>query len=179
VRLALLILALAAGACARAAPRCDREAAHEIAFTGAEKSETVIARSIGAACNKAIGVYTLLDAEARPLWSWSAPLERAYGDVFPVGDHEAMDDFLQRWAEPTLARTPAAPEWELLAPGQSALDRTTYEDLRARDLPMLCHYSGAARETCVFWEPAAGLAGHFYDRDAEAAPEPDPAEAPQ
>ncbi len=174
----MLILALAVSACARAAPRCDRQAAHEFAFTGAEKSEIAIARSIGADCDKAIGVYTLLDSEARPLWSWSAPLERAYGDVFPSGDTEAMDSFLQRWTEPTLARTPAAPEWELLAPGQTVLDRTTYEDLRARDLPMLCHYSGAARQTCVFWEPAAGLAGHFYDRDAAAEPAPEP-EAPQ
>ena len=38
---------------------------------------------------------------------------------------------------------------------------------RARDLPMLCHFSGTARQTCVFWEPVAGGAGHLFDQDVE------------
>ena len=60
----------------------------------------------------------------------------------------------------------AAPEWSACSrPGQTTLDQLTYEDVRARDLPMLCHFSGTARQTCVFWEPAAGGAGHFIDRD--------------
>ena len=78
-----------------------------------------------------------------------------------------MEDFLQRWAQPALSTTQTAPEFSTLQPGQTTLDRLTYEDIRARNLPMLCHFSGTAREVCVFWEPAAGGAGHFYDRDAE------------
>lgn len=77
-----------------------------------------------------------------------------------------MREFLERWASPTtLASTSTAPEFSDLVPGQTTLDQLTYEDIRARDLPMLCHLSGTARETCVFWEPAAGGAGHLLDRD--------------
>ncbi|MEQ1617977.1 MAG: hypothetical protein ABL883_06495 [Terricaulis sp.] len=150
-------------ACAPIAGRCDMQATRVIDFSAAD--ESVNTRSIGAACNKAIGVFAVLDAEDRPIWSWSAPLESAYGDIFPSQDREAMRDFIERWAQPSVAETSTAPEWTLLAPGQSTLDRATYEDLRARNLPMLCHSSGSARETCIFWEPAAGFAGHFYDRD--------------
>jgi hypothetical protein len=156
-------------ACAPRADRCDLQATHAIGFSAA--GETVTTRAIGAACNKAIGVFAVLDAEDRPIWSWSAPLESAYGDVFPPDDREAMRDFLERWAEPSVATTADAPAWALLAPGQSTLDRATYEDIRARTLPMLCHSSGSARETCIFWEPAAGFAGHFYDRDVAMEPQ--------
>lgn len=141
------------------------QATHAINFSAAE--ESVITRSIGVSCNKAVGVLTILDAKDRPIWSWSAPLESAYGDIFPPDDREAMRDFIERWAEPRVGNTSATPEWALLAPGQSTLDHATYEDIRARNLPLLCHSSGSARETCVFWEPTAGFAGHFYDRDVE------------
>lgn len=176
MRLAALALLCMLAACAPRAGRCDMEVTRDIAFTHAEARESVSARAFGASCDKAIGVYALHDQDNRPIWSWSAPLERAYGDVFPAQDHEAMRDFLERWAQPALATTAAAPEWPLLAPGQTTLDQLTYEDVRVRDLPMLCHYSGSARETCVFWEPAAGQAGHFYDRDAALEPEETPEE---
>lgn len=145
-------------------------AAHDVAFTQAEARERVVVRALGANCDKAVGVLVLEAEDGRPIWSWSAPLAQAFGEVFPAGDTEAMSDFLRRWAAPEVGRTEAAPEWTLLAAGQTTLDRLTYEDLRARNVPMLCHFSGSARQTCVFWEPAAGFAGHFYDRDAEDAP---------
>lgn len=141
----------------------------DLSFTAPEARDTVTVRVFGASCDKAIGLYAIHDAEGYPIWSWTAPLPRAFGDVFADGDAEHMRSFLERWAQPSLTTTQRATEWPLLAPGQTTLDQLTYEDVRARNLPMLCHYSGTARETCVFWEPAAGGAGHLLDRDVEEA----------
>jgi hypothetical protein len=147
--------------------RCDLSAARDIAFVDAEGADTVIARTFGPSCDRAIGLYAVRDAEGRPIWAWASPLPRAFGEDFGADGVEPMQAFLERWTQPTLTTSNAAPEWSDLAPGQTTLDRSTYEDIRARDLPMLCHFSGTARETCVFWEPAAGGAGHFFDRDVE------------
>lgn len=182
MRFAAFALICMLAACSQDRRGCDIEVTIDLAFTSVDAHESVTARALGAECDKAIGVYAVQDHEGRPIWSWSAPLEGAFGEAFPAGDRAAMRAFLERWARPSLAATQAAPEWVLLAPGQTSLDRMTYEDIRARSLPMLCHYSGSARETCVFWEPAAGQAGHFFDRDApdpEPDSGPDPGPAPQ
>lgn len=159
-------LALIASACTRTpAGRCDFTHTREIAFSGGADRVTV--RSFGASCDQAIGVYEIVDGEGRPIWAWASPLQRAFGDVFAAGEPEHMQAFLEEWSQPAIARTSAAPEWPALVPGQTTLDELTYADIRARDLPMLCHFSGTARQTCVFWEPAAGGAGHLFDRDVE------------
>ncbi len=166
----LIAFALLNAACAPAQEaRCDISVTRELSFTAADAQDTVTVRAFGPSCDKAIGHYEIRTAEGHPIWAWSAPLPRAFGDVFAASEPEAMREFLQRWARPTLSTTGQASEWPLLAPGQTTLDRLTYDDLRARDLPMLCHASATARETCVFWEPAAGGAGHLLDRDVEEA----------
>lgn len=154
------------GACARGqeAARCDVSASHDIAFAGGG-AQTVTARAFGPACDKAIALYTVHDGEGRPVWAWTAPLARAFGDDFHAADEERVRTFVEQWAQAKLETSAAAPEWRALLEGQSNLDRLTYEDIRARDLPVLCHLSGVGRETCVFWEPAAGAAGLFYERD--------------
>jgi hypothetical protein len=158
--------ALALGACApRTAARCNLEASHELAFTAADARDTVLAQAIGPSCDKAIGLYVIRAADGYPIWSWSAPLAHHFGDVFAAEDHEHVQAFLDSWVEPQVSTTQSAPAWDALVHGQTSLDRLTYEDIRARNLPMLCHFSGTARQTCVFWEPAAGGAGHFLDRD--------------
>ena len=103
----------------------------------------------------------------RPVWSWTSPLTRSFGEVIPPDEPEQMRSFLERWAQPDILSATDAPPWRELESGQTTLDQFTYEDIRARDLPMLCHYSGTARQTCVFWEPAAGGAGLFYEREVE------------
>jgi hypothetical protein len=163
VRIAVLAALAFLGACGQQA--CNMEVTRDVSFTAPNARETVIVRALGPSCDEAVGVYAIHDAEGRPIWSWSEPLPRAFGRVFE--NRNAMEDFLQRWAQPALSTTQTAPEFSTLQPGQTTLDRLTYEDIRARNLPMLCHFSGTAREVCVFWEPAAGGAGHFYDRDAE------------
>lgn len=165
----LLLLAAALAACAPTQPRCDLAASHTLAFTAPDAQDVIAAQAIGPACDKTIGLFELRTSEGYPIWSWSAPLSHRFGDVFPADDREHLQDFLDRWATPAIATTQSAPAWDALSPGQTTLDELTYEDVRARELPMLCHFVGTARETCIFWEPAAGGAGHFYDRDAAVA----------
>lgn len=167
----IVIAALMLGACARQAAEaptgCDLQATREIAFSSSEPTDEVLTRSIGPSCDKTIGLFVLRTADGYPVWSWSAPLAHRFGDVFAAEDTEHMQSFLDSWAQPEITTTQAASAWSALTPGQTTLDQLTYEDVRARNLPMLCHFSGTARQTCVFWEPAAGGAGQLYDRDVE------------
>lgn len=163
----VVVMALALSACAQTAPGCNLEATHDFALSGASETDTITVQTIGPSCDKAIGLYVVRDAEGYALWSWSAPLRHAFGDVFAPEDTEHTQQFLDRWVLPVLETTQDAPAWNELHPGQTTLDQLTYEDIRARNLPMLCHFSGTARQTCVFWEPAAGGAGHMIDRAVE------------
>ncbi|ANP47452.1 hypothetical protein [Candidatus Viadribacter manganicus] len=165
----LFIGALAfAGACTQQqAGRCDFTHSREIAFSGGAEPDRVTVRTFGVACDKAIGLYEIADGEGHPIWAWASPLPRAFGDVFTADEPERVEAFLEEWSQPAVETTSSAPPFGELYPGQTTLDELTYADIQARDLPMLCHFSGTARQTCVFWEPAAGGAGHFFDRDVE------------
>ena len=59
---------------------------------------------------------------------------------------------------------------EALGAAHTAFEREIYEDVRARALPMACHLSGVARETCIVYEPAAAAAMAFLERDVAATP---------
>jgi hypothetical protein len=164
-----LVIALALTAIAGCAPRapsdCNLSFDRDVAFTAADAHDVVTARALGASCDKTVGVFTVSSADGHPLWSWSTPMTQAFGDTFVGANADAMRTFLERWSQPTLTRTSAAPAWPLPETTRTTLDRLTYEDIRARDLPMLCHSTGTGVEACVFWEPAAAGAGHMYDRD--------------
>lgn len=162
---AFLLLALIAACAPKPANICDVTVTREAAFTAPDAADIITTRSLGRACDQAIGLYTITTADGHPVWAHAVPLERAFGDGFAEPEPEAMRAFLERWAEPRITTTATAPNWTQLTPGQTTLDRLTYEDIRARDLPMLCHYSGTGRQLCVFWEPGAGGAGHFFDRE--------------
>lgn len=169
MRFLVLSLLVLAGACSQQPQvgRCDFSNSRQIAFSSAEPQDRITVRSFGASCDKAIGVYEIIDAEGHPIWAWASPLQRQFGDVFTADEPEHMHAFLEQWVQPVIATTQSAPEWNQLVPGQTTLDEFTYSDIRVRDLPMLCHFSGTARQTCVFWEPVAGGAGLFYERDVE------------
>lgn len=173
MRFAFVLVFAALTACAprQASNACDIAVTHEVAFAGSGAQEIVTARAIGASCDKTIALYTVHDGEGRPLWAWTAPTAQAFGDDFHAADEERVRAFVERWARPHLTTTAEAPPWDALESGQTTLDQLTYDDLRAREAPMLCHLTGVARETCVFWEPAAGAAGLLYERVAAAAEE--------
>lgn len=166
-----VIAALAACSPPRAAMQCDLSVTQDLALSSAEASEMVMARAVGPSCDRAVGTFAVYAADGHPAWAWSAPLPRAFGDAFVDADEAVMREFLTRWARPNVSTTQGAPAWETLGAGQTTLDRLTYDDIRARNLPMLCHSTGTARELCVFWEPAAGAAGHYFERDIEETTE--------
>lgn len=156
--------------CAACAPQqdatCEMSVAREIAFTGGAGPDVIQARSLGENCAQAFGVLTITTDEGDPVWIYAAPLARAFGEGFAEPEVEAMEAFLERWAAAEISRTSAAPTWAQLSAGQTGLDRLTYDDIRARDLPMLCHYAGTGRRLCVFWEPAAGGAGQLLELES-------------
>lgn len=145
--------------------RCEISVSREAAFTAPDARDVITARTFGASCAQAIGVYAVTTADGHPVWAHAVPLARAFGEDFAEPEPDAMRAFLERWAEPEIATTADAPDWAQLQPGQTTLDRLTYNDIRARTLPMLCHYSGTGRQLCVFWEPGAASAGHLLDRE--------------
>ncbi|MGE0596100.1 MAG: hypothetical protein AB7P07_07030 [Hyphomonadaceae bacterium] len=163
---ALALLALAA-ACQRqeAATTCDVQVEHPLFFSHPEAADIVTARMIGPSCDRAVALLSISTEDGHPIWSWTAPASRAFGDAFHGADAEEMHGFLERWAAPAVVTTAGAPAWPLPDTARTTLDQITYDDIRARSLPMLCHLSGVAIETCVFWEPAAGGAGLFFERD--------------
>ena len=162
---ALIVLLPALAACApRQAAQCDVSATRNVSFTAAGARDTVTTRAIGPNCAEAVALYAVREADGHLVWTWAGSLRQLYGDG---ATREASEAFLQQWALPTIVTTNTAPPWARLAPGQTTLDHLTYEDIRARNLPMLCHLSGTAREVCAFWEPAAGVAGLYLERNVE------------
>jgi hypothetical protein len=165
VKRVVAALFVALSACApRQAAQCDVSATRNVSFTQANARDVVTARAIGPNCAEAISLYAVREADGHLIWTWASPLRQMYGDG---ATRDSADAFVQQWALATVATTSIAPAWQRLAPGQTTLDRLTYEDIRARNLPMLCHLSGTAREVCAFWEPAAGVAGLYLERNVE------------
>lgn len=161
---ALLVLASCAP---RQAAQCDIAFARDISFTAPGAHDRVSVRLIGPTCAEAVALYAVRQEDSHLVWAWAGPLAQMYTLPPQSAAGEEVAEFLHRWAQPKILRTSETPPWPRLSPGQTTLDRLTYEDLRARDLPMLCHLSGAAREVCAFWEPAAGAAGLLLERNVE------------
>lgn len=137
-----------------------------VAFSAANAQDVINVRALGPSCDKAVGLYTIRDAQGNPIWAWAGSIKQGFGNIIDAkGEH--LDEFLARWAKPTITRTGTIPDFARLAPGQTTLDRLTYQDIRARNLPMLCHFSGTAKEVCIFWEPVAGAAGLLLERNYE------------
>jgi hypothetical protein len=179
MRCAVGLLCAAAGlllaACAPT-ERCNLVAEHAARFS-AETPDEVEARALGERCNGAAALLVVRDAEGVPVWAWAAPFYPTFGDSFvPHAEgagptRKQLEDFLTRWAKVSTARTGAAPAWS--EDIDTRLPQAVYEDVRARDLPMLCHLAAVAREQCVYWEPAAAVATAFYVRDVGAPPPPE------
>ena len=86
MRIFLFAALLLAAACSSQAERCDFSHTREIAFTGGAAADRVTVRTFGVSCDKAIGVYEIIDGEGHPIWAWASPLPRAFGDVFNADD---------------------------------------------------------------------------------------------
>ncbi len=170
MRVLVLIAALVLSACSRQeAAQCDISVNEIITFSGAE--DKITARAFGEGCDKAVALYVVTTPEGHPIWTWTAPMAHAFGEHFDRATKEELAAFLAQWARAHAEHTGAAPPWSREI--STTLDRATYEDVRARDLPMLCHLTGVAQETCVFWEPAAAAGAPLLERaTAESVEEP-------
>ena len=183
LKLAAIAAAIVLAACAPAedaatAQICDIEITAPVSFSHAEEADAISARAIGPRCDRAVALFTIHSAEGDPIWAWASPMPRAFGSQFHQADDAMLREFLTRWAAPAPGTTASAPEWPEAAPDlpgglATTLQRAVYEDIRARDLPMLCHLTSVGRETCLYWEPAAALAEPLFVRDAVGAPSPD------
>lgn len=166
-----ILLALALIGCApNEAARCDIDVQTALRFSDDNADDTISARAIGPSCDKVVALYMISAPDGSPIWSWTSPMPRAFGDQFYRAAREEVEAFVTRWAEPYISGTAEAPAWAQRANNlpsgfHTSLDRATYEDIRARNLPMLCHLTSVARQTCIFWEPAAAGAGALYERD--------------
>jgi len=121
-------------------------------------------------------VIAIASPEGHPLWAWTAPLSPTFGNAFEARadgpTNQEADAFLARWATARVMTTEAAPPWPqrgALEGATTTLERAIYEDVRARVLPMACHLSGVAHETCVYYEPGVAAAVLMLDRDVPAA----------
>ncbi|MBL8550141.1 MAG: hypothetical protein JNJ73_09145 [Hyphomonadaceae bacterium] len=157
--------------------RCDLVSRGTIAFSSAEAPDTVETRAIGESCNAAAAAFIVRDAGGVPIWAWAAPFYPTFGDAFAPHAEGAgpgrvqIADFVSRWTRAEALKTSAAPAW---APEvETSLERRIYDDIRARDLPMLCFLVGVARQQCIYWEPAAATADAFYLRDIGPPPPPE------
>jgi hypothetical protein len=174
ILLAALILALIAG-CAPESARdaCALSASTPARFSSADGDDLVVARALGPNCAQSVALFIVQDVEGEPVWTWTAPLARTFGEHFRAAPPAELKAFIDAWSVAHVARTSEAPAWTdaaFLPDGVLAahLDQETYQDVRARDLPMLCHLTGVARQTCIFYEPVAAHAGAMFERDMAA-----------
>lgn len=168
------LAALALAACADEEPTavagadCARSATHEVAFSDANAPDIVTARSEGPTCKQAIVVLTIRNAAGDPLWATASTYYTmtigggAPADA-PEVTPEEMDRFLAGWADLTVQRSTALPEWRADAATltesvqgfayETPFDRETYQMLRARNLQQICYASAVEASQCLIIDP--------------------------
>ena len=177
MRLFIVILAsLASSACGQlqqgaesASNGCARSATHNVTWTSAEAPDTIIASSEGPTCAQAVVTLAGRNSAGDPLWAFASTyFDMTLGGRPPEGaqpvDEAEMDEFLASWANVTEMRSGDLPQWREDAATLTAsadtfayetpFDRETYEMLRERNLPMVCHASGAEAVQCLIVDPA-------------------------
>lgn len=174
---AIFVVLLAA--CNQSEPQaqagCARAVTREVAWSGAQP-DRIVASSEGSSCAQAFVTLSIRNAAGDALWVFSSTYHDMVAGGPPPSDAapvsvEQMDPFLSGWANVTLNRTGAMPEWRADAATltESAttfayftpLERDVYESLRERDLPMLCYAVGAESTQCLIIDPPTGAPAPF------------------
>lgn len=177
MRLLLLsAIALVTSACTReaAAPGaetaagCAHSATQSVHWSSEQAPDAVSVRAEGPNCAEAVVLFVLRRADGALLWTFATPYfdMRPGGRLDPVAaDGGEVASFLARWADVSVNRTSALPEWAegAAAPGDAsetlaystAYDRETYEALRARDLPQVCFAVAAEASQCLVIDPSS------------------------
>jgi len=173
-RYAVAIAALLLSACGQSdtadAPQaaCARSATQEVAWTSPDTPDVITTTSQGPNCGQAIVTFVARNGAGDPLWVFASTYyDLTVGGVAPEGappvTGEQMDTFLASWADVTVSRSGALPEWRLddAAPSgptfaySTPFERETYEMLRARDLPMICYAAAVEATHCLVIDPAS------------------------
>lgn len=151
---------------------CARGATHEVAWSNASSPDVVTATSSGPTCGQAVVTLVLRRANGDPLWAFaSTHYTLNAGDSPPpeglpaVSDAD-MDRFLAGWADLTEMRSGELPEWRADAASltesattfsyDTPFDRDVYENMRGRNLPMVCYAAAAEGSRCLIIDPATG-----------------------
>lgn len=174
--LAVSLIALALCACVQREPReraadgCALSAAHEVTWSSETHPDTITARADGPTCAQAVVSFTIRNHAGDPLWAFAATYyDMTSGGIPPEGapavTKEQMDAFLAGWANVTLARSGALPEWKEGAASlgdsvtemsySTAFPRETYEALRQRNLPEICYAAAVEATQCLIIDPAS------------------------
>lgn len=174
--LAMGLIALALCACVQREPRehaadgCAQSATHDVTWSSETQPDTITARSDGPTCAQAVVTFTVRNHAGDPLWAFATTYyDMASGGIPPEGapavTKEQMDTFLAGWANVTLARSGALPEWKEGAASLSEsvaelsystpFSREAYEALRQRNLPEICYAASIEGTQCLIVDPAS------------------------
>ncbi len=149
---------------------CVRSATHEASWSRTDAPDMITASSQGATCAHATASLTITDASGAALWSFSTTYyDLAIGGPTPEDAPEVstdqMDAFLRAWADVTISRTGALPQWRSDAATltesatvftyQTSLEREAYEALRQRDLTTLCYAAAVEATQCLIMDPVS------------------------
>ncbi len=148
---------------------CTVSATRGVAFS--TPNDRVTAEARGPACDKLAAVLTIRAANGALLWTYAAPADWLAPGVLGAGaSRTAAADAMEDWAKVSVQTTAEFAPWPETAPGAYAtsdmrtpFDRDGYEDIRARNLPVLCFATGAQTTDCIFWDKEAGMAQLIYD----------------
>ncbi|MEQ1818037.1 MAG: hypothetical protein ABL871_05450 [Terricaulis sp.] len=178
MRFVLIAAALALSACTLStntaenenASGCARTATHDVTWSNEGASDTITTRSDGPTCAQAVVTFVARNSDGDPLWAFASTYyDMTMGGIPPEGapevTDEQMDTFLAGWADVTLQRSGELPEWRegfdsLSASAQTfsydtPFGREAYEEMRARNLQMICYAAAVEATQCLLMDPAS------------------------
>jgi len=172
--LALAAFALGLAACSQpSAPApagCARSATHEVTWSQADAADVITTSSQGPSCSRAVVTFVARNARGDPLWAFASTYyDMTAGGAPPPGapavTDAQMDAFLAGWANVTVSTTNTLPEWRegVATLTESAttfaydtpFTRDVYENLRARNLRMICYAAAVEATQCLIIDPAS------------------------
>ncbi len=176
MRLVFIAAALALSACtfsantANNAEGCARTATHNVTWSTEGTEDTITASSDGPTCAQAVVTFVARSSTGDPLWVFASTYyDMTSGGIPPEGapavTDEQMDTFLTGWADVTLQRSGELPEWRegfdsLSASAQTftydtPFGREAYEEMRARNLQMICYAAAVEATQCLLMDPGS------------------------
>lgn len=153
-----------------AAAGCARSATHEVTWSNANAPDVVTATAAGPTCAQAVVTLVMRNAAGDPLLAFASTHyamtagDSAPPDGLPAVTDAEMDRFLAGWANVSEMRSGELPEWRANAATltESAttfayvtpFSRDVYENMRSRNLAMVCYAAAVEGSRCLIIDPA-------------------------